>query len=139
MFSQGLQFGPTWLIFGCRDPSLDLLFPTELDEHVEYGTLTHLCLCFSRHSADLPAPPIIPQSIYQHACVPLNCCYVQDCILSARNIGLSPDISDGLTQLSIRDSADRSHSQVLARLVVHDGAHIRVSCRCQYYVIKLGL
>ncbi|KAM4689465.1 methionine synthase reductase isoform 2-T4 [Discoglossus pictus] len=49
-----LNFGETWLFFGCRNQDKDYLFRKELSCFVENGVLTHLKVCFSRDSANSP-------------------------------------------------------------------------------------
>nr|XP_002741834.2 PREDICTED: methionine synthase reductase-like [Saccoglossus kowalevskii] len=42
------EFGQTWLLFGCRHRNKDHIFRTDLSEFVDNGTLSRLCVCFSR-------------------------------------------------------------------------------------------
>ncbi|KAJ2470276.1 hypothetical protein IWW56_006564, partial [Coemansia sp. RSA 2131] len=39
-----------WLLFGCRDASLDYLFKSDIQAHVDSGVLTRLSACFSRNA-----------------------------------------------------------------------------------------
>ncbi|KAJ2181640.1 hypothetical protein GGF45_001409 [Coemansia sp. RSA 551] len=39
-----------WLLFGCRDATLDYLFKSDIQAHVDSGVLTRLSACFSRNA-----------------------------------------------------------------------------------------
>ncbi|KAL1006644.1 hypothetical protein UPYG_G00074840 [Umbra pygmaea] len=60
-----VEFGETWLFFGCRHRDKDFLFREELQEFVGNGTLTHLKVCFSRDSLEGTETHTIPRYV-QH-------------------------------------------------------------------------
>uniref|UniRef100_A0A5K3FC45 Methionine synthase reductase n=1 Tax=Mesocestoides corti TaxID=53468 RepID=A0A5K3FC45_MESCO len=125
-----LAAGESWLIFGCRDPNFDVLFADELADFLEDGTLTHLCLCFSRFTGDLPI--CLPEIIRSKAYVPPGCRYVQDCITFPNKPAVSIDdstsiskISDRLADVHLSTPAVSSPSRLL-HLVCNLNGHIRV-------------
>ncbi|VDN13220.1 unnamed protein product [Dibothriocephalus latus] len=106
------------------------------------GTLSHLCLCFSRRpfqansDTSLPPAPHL-RDLLQRACLPERCKYVQECMLAADcrmaafGAGECPaDVVTAFEDLSMRESARSpqllSHGDQLTHLVMDCGAHVRV-------------
>nr|CDS26451.1 methionine synthase reductase [Hymenolepis microstoma] len=124
---QSSHVGESWLFFGCRDPNYDLLFAEELAGFLEDSTLTHICLCFSRYSGDLPSK--LPAFLRSKAIVPADCKYVQDCIASSCNSKKSvEDIADKLESIQLDNSLlnDFAISVRMVQLVGESGGHVRV-------------
>ena len=128
------RLGETWLIFGCREPC-DLLFAEELAHFIENGTITYLCLCFSRFSGSLPS--YLPEPIKLKAIIPVGCKYVQDCILSSCSRSAHPidedttdtDLSRRLERICISPTEKRENiSSRLTTLMCLQGGHVRVRC-----------
>ncbi|VDO11025.1 unnamed protein product [Rodentolepis nana] len=122
------QVGESWLFFGCRDPNYDLLFAEELAGFLEDSTLTHICLCFSRYSGDLPSK--LPAILRSRAIVPPDCKYVQDCIASSCNLKNSvEDIADKLERVKLDNSLPNEFviSAKMMQLVCENGGRVRVS------------
>ncbi|KAK6970169.1 methionine synthase reductase-like isoform X1 [Biomphalaria glabrata] len=55
--SEGQKYGETWLFFGCRNRDKDFLFREELLHFESNGTLTKLCITFSRDTTPSEKSP----------------------------------------------------------------------------------
>ncbi|XP_006902233.1 PREDICTED: methionine synthase reductase [Elephantulus edwardii] len=65
----GVNFGATWLFFGCRHRDRDYLFREELQHFLQQGVLTHLKVSFSREPVgeDTAAPRYVQDNLRLHA------------------------------------------------------------------------
>jgi methionine synthase reductase len=62
-----VKFGETWLFFGCRHKERDFLYRKKLEKFVADGTLTHLCVSFSRDEGQAPdAPKYVQHNMKRH-------------------------------------------------------------------------
>ncbi|CAG5118819.1 unnamed protein product [Candidula unifasciata] len=59
LLTDGQVYGATWLFFGCRNKDKDFIFREEMHQFKANGTLSHLCVAFSR---DQPATDTVFQS-----------------------------------------------------------------------------
>lgn len=62
-----VQFGETWLFYGCRHQDRDYLFREELQGFVGNGVLTHLKVCFSRDGPEEAGPRYVQHNLLLHA------------------------------------------------------------------------
>ncbi len=127
VYFQGVDCGQTWMFFGCRDPAVDLIYASELSAFLEDGTLSHLCLCFSKQMCSEGGPPkaLLNTVLREKACFPKSCSYVQHCLLSEE---CRSDLVADLEKMKLEEKqSDIGHPQQLAHLVIECGAHVRVS------------
>lgn len=62
-----VEFGETWLFYGCRHKDKDYLFREELQGFVGNGVLTHLKVCFSRDNPEEAGPRYVQHNLLLHA------------------------------------------------------------------------